>query len=392
MGTAFRTFGNAARLSLASAIVVAALACNASAPSSTEDKVSPLRLVTAVDDWPTYGHDVSRTNCGLGRARDFGRDRGPARSGLDFRRRNQRQRHRQRPCGDERSRLRGQQRGRRRRLLRPRRDHGRSPVVGRRGHGPEGAGIPCGSVGLGSTAAVASGLLVVGGGDAAYYGLDASTGRVLWRHGLGTEPAGFAWSSPLLAGGRAYVGVASACVEGVRGELRVLGSRHGSSSGQPVLRAPPARWGPRSGTRPRWRRTAGPSSWPPAMTGAPKGGTSKRSCLSTRRRWPYSRRTSGVRSDRTRTSFATPIVFSAGGGRVLVGASHKTGVFYAYAASDIGVGPSGAARSGPSSASLPRSIRIVAEAAPSSSAAPTTWGRARSTRSTPRRGWTAGRP
>ena len=338
MGTASRTFESAVGLAVASAIVLGASGCNANAPSSTENNASPLRPLTAAEDWPTYGHDVSRTNCNSGERTisaatvrrlapswtfDVGTNGSVTASG---------------PL-----------------VANDRVYVGSSVAEGDNyfaldaitgatlwsadvGHGSEGAEIPCGSVGLGSTAAVASNLLVVGGGDTAYYGLDASTGRVLWRHGLGTEPAGFAWSSPLLAGGRAYVGVASACVEGVRGELRVLEAATGALLANQFF-VPPG--------------TLGASVWNSA-TLTPDGravivatgndtGTEGRyeqavvsldpqtlAILAADKRGPIGQNQDFV---------TTPIVFSDGSGRVLVGASHKTGEFYAYVASDIRAGP-----------------------------------------------------
>ena len=72
----------------------------------------------------------------------------------------------------------------------------------------------CASQGLASTAALATlngtPTLYVGGGDAALYALNANTGAVLWRTQLGDTTAGaFAWSSPLIANGSVYMGLAS---------------------------------------------------------------------------------------------------------------------------------------------------------------------------------------
>src|SRR4051812_8129779 len=57
----------------------------------------------------------------------------------------------------------------------------------------------CLPIGLGATAAISGTLLVVGGGDGAYYGLNTADGRILWRSPLDAGPSGFAWASPLLA-------------------------------------------------------------------------------------------------------------------------------------------------------------------------------------------------
>ncbi|MFI5184500.1 MAG: PQQ-binding-like beta-propeller repeat protein [Vicinamibacteria bacterium] len=79
------------------------------------------------------------------------------------------------------------------------------------------------NVGIPSTAAVANGVVIVGGGDAAYYGLDEKTGVILWRHDLNVGRSGFAWESPLVANGRAYIGISTRCDNPpVRGEVRAL--------------------------------------------------------------------------------------------------------------------------------------------------------------------------
>ena len=206
------------------------------------------------------------------------------------------------------------------------------------GHGSDASTNPCGSVGLGSTAAVASGVLVVGGGDGAYYGLDAATGALLWRHSLGLEPYGFAWASPLVAGGRAYVGAASACIDPVRGELRALDVASGTLIANQFF-VPP--------------ETEGASVWnSPTLspdgavvyvaTGNDKGthgpyeqalvslDAQTLAILQADKRGP---------TDEDLDFVTTPITFSDASARQLLGASQKTGVFYAYLASSIGTGP-----------------------------------------------------
>ena len=51
----------------------------------------------------------------------------------------------------------------------------------------------CFSVGIGSTAAVSGTLLVVGGGDDAYYGLDANMGVSSGGNPLNVGPSGYPW-------------------------------------------------------------------------------------------------------------------------------------------------------------------------------------------------------
>jgi outer membrane protein assembly factor BamB/regulation of enolase protein 1 (concanavalin A-like superfamily) len=68
------------------------------------------------------------------------------------------------------------------------------------------------SAGISSAATVQGGVVYVGGGDAYWYALDASTGSVLWRVNTGDNSASsghYNWSSPLLVNGYAYIGVSS---------------------------------------------------------------------------------------------------------------------------------------------------------------------------------------
>jgi len=81
----------------------------------------------------------------------------------------------------------------------------------------------CTNVGIGSTAAISGTTLVVGGGDDAYYALNADTGAILWRNAMDAGPDSFPWASPLIANGRAYVGMTSRCGNpSSRGEVRAL--------------------------------------------------------------------------------------------------------------------------------------------------------------------------
>jgi outer membrane protein assembly factor BamB len=67
--------------------------------------------------------------------------------------------------------------------------------------------------GVASTATVATQngkkIVFVGGGDARFYALDATTGAQLWSTTLGSLPDNFIWSSPLVSGGQVYIGLAS---------------------------------------------------------------------------------------------------------------------------------------------------------------------------------------
>jgi polyvinyl alcohol dehydrogenase (cytochrome) len=67
--------------------------------------------------------------------------------------------------------------------------------------------------GVSSTATVATvggrNEVLVGGGDANLYALDASSGAVIWKLNTGPSPSTFVWSSPLVVNGNVYIGIAS---------------------------------------------------------------------------------------------------------------------------------------------------------------------------------------
>jgi len=52
-------------------------------------------------------------------------------------------------------------------------------------------------------------VVFVGGGDAHFYALNASNGKVIWNTRLGTPPNDFIWSSPIIYKDSVYIGIAS---------------------------------------------------------------------------------------------------------------------------------------------------------------------------------------
>ena len=72
----------------------------------------------------------------------------------------------------------------------------------------------CGAYSLGvtSTATYTNGTIFVNGGTPTFFALNSSTGDPLWNVSLGTSTAGYyLWSSPLVIGDAAYVGISSRC-------------------------------------------------------------------------------------------------------------------------------------------------------------------------------------
>ena len=92
-------------------------------------------------------------------------------------------------------------------------------------------------IGITSSAAVVGGVVYVGGGGLNWYALNAATGAVEWHvyTGLNTQAgAHYNWSSPLIVGNYAYIGIASNCdAPLVRGELMKV-AISGAQQGQVV--------------------------------------------------------------------------------------------------------------------------------------------------------------
>ena len=90
------------------------------------------------------------------------------------------------------------------------------------------------SDGVTSSAAVVNGVLYVGGGGPYWYALDPATGNILWKVYTGDNSqagAHYNWSSPLIVGNYAYIGIASNCdnplVQGQLLEVAISGPQQG---------------------------------------------------------------------------------------------------------------------------------------------------------------------
>jgi outer membrane protein assembly factor BamB len=201
------------------------------------------------------------------------------------------------------------------------------------GHGPSTTR----SVGIGSTAAISDGVLVVGGGDAAYYGLDAGSGSVLWRQPMNTADDAFAWSSPLIANDRAYVGM-SASFAADRGELRAYGLHDGTLEAN-VFFVPLGRRGADIWNSPAMAQDG---SRVLVATGNDFDGFNGPLTRAIVGLDPLSLHVVDVHQEAAANQDldfgTTPIVFHDSTGRGLVGANNKNGVFYAYAVGSLGPG------------------------------------------------------
>ncbi|HMA36041.1 MAG TPA: PQQ-binding-like beta-propeller repeat protein [Chloroflexia bacterium] len=198
----------------------------------------------------------------------------------------------------------------------------------------------CFNVGIGSTSAISGSVVTVGGGDAAYYGLDANSGAQLWRQLMNVGPSGFAWESPVVGNGRSYIGMASRCDNpSVRGEIRALDLTTGTQLANQYF-VPSGQ--------------AGAGIWQsPALspdnstilidTGEDYNGYNG----------PYTRAMVSLDAlsltilqsnqqgpTASDSDFGTsPVVFHDSTNRLLVGANHKDGTFYTYLVSNINGGP-----------------------------------------------------
>ncbi|HEX8230421.1 MAG TPA: PQQ-binding-like beta-propeller repeat protein [Chloroflexia bacterium] len=195
-------------------------------------------------------------------------------------------------------------------------------------------------VGIGSTAAISGSIVVVGGGDGAYYGLTADTGATLWRDRLDVGPSGFAWASPLLAHGRAYYGASAQCDNpSVRGEVRSVdlssGRRMSSRFVVPEGKAGGGVWN-------------APALSPDARTLVVATGEDFEGYNGPLNRALLSldvlsldviqaNQQGALNDDQDWGS--TPVIFSDSQGRTLVAAIHKDGAIHAYAIDSISAGP-----------------------------------------------------
>jgi hypothetical protein len=198
----------------------------------------------------------------------------------------------------------------------------------------------CFSLGIGATSAISGTIVSVGGGDSAFYGLNTETGEIVWRNAMDLGSSAFPWASPLLAYDRSYLGMAS-CADNpsVRGEVRAVDMFFGTPVAS-VTFVPTANRG--AGV---WNSPAlsPDGSIMAVATGEDYGGYNG----------PYNRAIVALDpitlqilgSDQRGATGGdqdfgtTPVIFHDNQSRVLVGANHKNGTFYAYVLNNVSAGP-----------------------------------------------------
>ena len=195
-------------------------------------------------------------------------------------------------------------------------------------------------MGIGATPAISGTTVVAGGSDGTYYGLDAATGAIRWTTALNAGPSGFAWESPLLAYGRAYLGVSSGCDNpSVRGAVLAVDLQTGALLAKQAF-VPEGQAG--AGI---WNSPAlSPDGQTLAVTtGEDDGGYNG----------PYNRAMVALDPltlalgaadqegplDGDKDFATSPVIFSDADGRTLVAAHHKDDFFYAYDLHNLAAGP-----------------------------------------------------
>ena len=190
-------------------------------------------------------------------------------------------------------------------------------------------------------------VVYVPGGDDNFYALNALTGALIWKTNLGTLPADFLWSSPILYNGSIYEGIASfGDCPLVQGQLVQMNASTGAIQhvanmtpngciGAGIWTSPTI--DPSDGSIYVTTATPNACSTPGEM--APAIVKLRASDLSVLSSWtvPVAEQAFGDED-----FGATPTLFTAtinGVPRALVGALNKNGLFYAWDRSNVAAGP-----------------------------------------------------
>jgi outer membrane protein assembly factor BamB len=200
------------------------------------------------------------------------------------------------------------------------------------------------SLGVSSVAAVTGGVVYVGGGDSNWYALDASTGSVLWNVPTGDNSATgghYNWSSPLIVGNSAYIGIASLgdCPL-VQGQLlRVDLTTHAVVAS--VNFVPTGQVGGGVWTSPSIDTSTNTVYVTTGTLNNPVQTTSEAmvavdaTTLAIKSYWQIPRSAANADSDWGNS----PILFSDGNGRSMVAGVNKNGFLYAFDRSNLALGP-----------------------------------------------------
>jgi outer membrane protein assembly factor BamB len=212
--------------------------------------------------------------------------------------------------------------------------------------GASAAGCGAADVGIPATATIAGGVVVAGGADGAYYGLDPSSGAVLWRDALNLGPSSFAWASPLVNGETVYFGASSHCDNpSVRGELFAVSLQTGATLATAFVAPPGGRGGG------IWNS---PAITPDGQTLVIASGEDNGDHYSLEQAIVtlnpeslevlQSAKEGPVGGDQ---DFGTsPIIFHDQTGRMMTGAALKTGLFFAFYVDNVSAGPAWTANFG----------------------------------------------
>jgi outer membrane protein assembly factor BamB len=203
------------------------------------------------------------------------------------------------------------------------------------------------TLGVSSSATVLDGVVYVGGGGPYWYALAADDGHVLWRVPTGdNSPKGghYNWSSPLILGKAAYIGIASDCdIPSIHGELlRVdLQSHKVTTTFHSVPAAGIAGGGgiwttPAADTKANTIFVVDGEETVPGQPLTQSLLALNPATLAVRSSWqvPASQAVAAGDSDWS----TTPTLFTDGT-RDLVAAGNKNGTIYAFKRSDIAAGP-----------------------------------------------------
>ena len=200
------------------------------------------------------------------------------------------------------------------------------------------------ALGVSSVAAVVGGVVYVGGGDSNWYALNAATGAVLWTVPTGDNSATgghYNWSSPLIVGNSAYIGIASLgdCPL-VQGQLlRVDLTTHAvvaSVNFVPTGQVGGGIWTTPSidtSTNTVYVTTGTLNN--PAQTMSEAIVSLDATTLAVKSLWQIPRSAANADSDWG----DSPILFSDGNGRAMVAGINKNGFLYAFDRSNLALGP-----------------------------------------------------